>query len=335
MKISLWARVAIAVALLSAAAPAGAQEKIPVILAVPAFSLSFTLGYLAEDLGLFAKEGLAVKQVDMQGLAAINALIAGSSDFSEASGASLTRAAARGQRLLAIAQLSNRAFVQIVLRKSVADEAGFDPAAPLAKRALVLKGRTIGVDSINSVVHAYVRLVAHAGGYDPESIATGVMAPPSMIAAFETKQIDGFAMTPPWPEKPLLDGTAVLVASGPDGDPADLVPFANSVLLTRPEVCEKRKAVCEKMGHAYAAAAIVVRDHPDAALAALEKRFANLDAKTMEASFAIVRKITPVPPAPTLDAIRNNEIYNVDAGLLKPEEQLKSFDGLFTDQYVR
>lgn len=335
MKIRLWARLAIASALLCAAAPIRAQEKTAVILAVPAFSLSFSLGYLAEDMGFFAKEGLAVKQVDMQGLAAINSLIAGSSDFSEASGASLTRAAAHNQRLLAIAQLSNRAFVQIVLRKTIADQAGFDPKAPLAQRALVLKGRTIGVDSINSVVHAYLRLVAHVGGYDPESISTGVMAAPSMLAAFDTKQVDGFAMTPPWPEKPLLAGTAILVASGPDGDPADLVPFANSVLLTRPETCEKRKALCEKMGRAYAAAAVAIRDHPDAALAALEKRFSSLDAKTMEASFEIVRKITPVPPAPTLDAIRNDEIYNVDAGLLKPEDQLKSFDGLFTDQYVR
>jgi hypothetical protein len=48
-----------------------------------------------------------------------------------------------------------------------------------------------------------------------------------------------------------------------------------------------------------------------------------------------LRKVTPVPPAPTLDGIRNNETFNVMAGLLKPEEALKSFDGLFTDQYVR
>jgi NitT/TauT family transport system substrate-binding protein len=333
MTARLTACIAIALALL--AAPVQAQEKETVTLAVPAVSLSFTLGYLAADLGLFDKEGLAVKEVAIQGLGAINSLIAGSSDFSEASGASLTRAAAHHQRLLAIAQLNNRPFVQIILRKTIADKAGFDPRAPLAKRALVLKGRTIAVDSINSVVHAYLRLVARAGGYDPESISTGVMAAPSMIGAFESKQIDGFTMTPPWPQKPLLDGTAILIASGPDGDPADLVPFANSVLLTRPEVCEKRKSVCVKMGHAYAAASYLLRDHPDEALAALKKRFSSLDAKTMEASFALVRKVTPVPPAPTLEAIRNNETYNVEAGLLKPEDQIKSFDGLFTDQYVR
>ena len=28
------------------------------------------------------------------------------------------------------------------------------------------------------------------------------MQPPNMEAAFEAHQIDGFAMSPPWPEKP-------------------------------------------------------------------------------------------------------------------------------------
>lgn len=327
-------RVVIAVGL-CAAVPAVAAEKDEVILAVPALSLSFTMEYVAMDLGFFTEQGVAVKEVDIAGLGAINALIAGSTEFALASGASLTRAAARGQRLLAIAALSNRPFVQIVMRKEVAEKAGFDPHASLAQRALVLKDHTMGVDSINAVNHAYLRVIAGIGGYDPESIPIAVVAASSLPAAFATKQIDGFAMTPPWPEKPLVDGSAVLIASGPDGDPPNLAPMINSVLLTRPEICEKRAATCAKMGRAYARAATVIREHPDQAITVLTKRFPILDQKTIEASFAVLRKITAVPPAPTLDGIRNNETFNVMAGLLKPEEALKSFDGLFTDEYVR
>ncbi|HUZ73969.1 MAG TPA: ABC transporter substrate-binding protein [Stellaceae bacterium] len=328
------ASIAVGLALLGAQ-PALAAGAEPVTLAVPALSFSFTMEFVAQDLGLFAKEGLAVKEVDIAGLGAINSLISGSSDFALASGASLTRAAAHGQRLLDIAALSDRSFGQIVLRKTLAEQAGFDPHAPLAKRAQVLKGRTIGVDSINALNDVYLRLVARAGGIDPDSMRIAVIAPPSLPAAFASKQIDGFSMTPPWPQQPLLDGTAVLVASGPDGDPSNLVPLINSVLLTRHDVCEKRPSICEKMGHAYAAAAEVIRDHPDQAIAVLEKRFPTLNAKTVEAAFAVLRKITPVPPAPTLDGIRNNETFNVMAGLLKPDQALKSFDDLFTDKYVR
>jgi ABC-type nitrate/sulfonate/bicarbonate transport system substrate-binding protein len=237
--------------------------------------------------------------------------------------------------LLAIAELTDHPFVQFVLRRDLAVAGGFDPKAPLAQRALLAKGRVIGADSVNSVVHAYVRLVAIAGGYDPEAIHMAFMAPASMTAAFAAKQLDGFAMTPPWPEMPVLDGTAVMLASGPDGDPPGLLPFANTVLLTRPEVCEKRKSLCEKMGHAFAAAALAIRDQPDAALAALRKRFDRLDPKLMAVSFAVLRKVTPVPPALSAAALANVEAYNVEAGLMKPEEKLKSYDGLFTDAYVR
>jgi len=332
MQNHLWAAMALC---LGAALPAAAADQDNVTLAVPALSLSFTMEYVAQDLGLFAAAGVAVKELDIAGLGAINSTIAGSTDFALASGASLTRAAARGQRLVAIAALSDRPFVQIVLRKELAEQAGFDPKAPLATRALALKGRTMGVDSINAVNHAYLRVVARAGGLDPESIQTAVVAPSSLPATFDIKQIDGFAMTPPWPEKLLTAGTAVLIASGPDGDPPNLTPMINSVLLTRPDTCAKRPGLCDKIGHAYAKAAALMRDHPDQALGVLKKRFPTLDDKTIAASFAVLQKITPVPPAPTLDGIRNNETFNVMAGLLKHEEALKSFDGLFTDQYVR
>jgi ABC-type nitrate/sulfonate/bicarbonate transport system substrate-binding protein len=327
-----WAMLGLS---LSVAAPALAAGPDQAVVAVPALSFSFTMEYVAQDLGLLAKEGVAVKEIDITGLGAINSTIAGSTDFALASGASLTRAAARGQRLLAIAALSNRSFVQIVLRREIAEKAGFDPKAPLAQRALVLKGRTMGVDSINAVNHAYLRVIAGIGGYDPEAIQIAVVAPPSLPAAFQTKRIDGFAMTPPWPEGPLLDGSAVLVASGPDGDPPNLEPMINSVLVTRPEVCAKRQSLCEKIGRAYAAAAKVIRDEPEAAIGVLQKRFPTLDPKTVAAAFAVLRKITPSPPAPTLDGVRNNETFNVMAKLLKPDEALKSFDGLYTDEYVR
>lgn len=329
-------RLSIAIVLAAALAPlgAGAAEKEAVTMTVPAFSLSFSLGYLAEDLGFFAKEGLAVKQLEVQGLAAINAVISGSADFAEPSAASLTRAAARGQKLLAIAALTDQPFVQLVLRKDIAEAGGFDPKAPLQARAQLLKGHIIGVDSVNSVVHAYLRLVARAGGFDPEDVKTAFLSPPSMIAGFEAKQVDGFAMTPPWPEKPILEGTAVMLASGPDGDPP-FVPFANTVLLTRPDVCAKRQPVCAKMGRAFAAAAAVVHDQPDEALAALGKRFSTLDPKLMAVAFEVLRKITPSPPTLSAAALENVDGYNIQAGLMKPEEKLKSYDDLFANDYVR
>ena len=45
--------------------------------------------------------------------------------------------------------------------------------------------------------------------------------------------------------------------------------------------------------------------------------------------------MTPAPPAPVAAELANADRLNVEAGLLKPEERLTSFDGLFTDKYVK
>ena len=215
-------------------------------MAVPVVGLAFSLGYLADDLNLWEKHGVKMKTLEISGIGAMNSVIAGSTDFTQSSGSAITRAAARGQRLMAIVETIDRPSVQIVLRKELA--AGFDPKAPLAQRAALLRGHTIAVDAINSIIHAYVRFLAKRSGFDPEDIRIAVLQPPNMLVALKSKSIDGFAMAPPWVQKPVLDGDAVMVASGPDGDPPDLSPFTNTVVATKPETCAKRKALCEGVG---------------------------------------------------------------------------------------
>lgn len=328
-KIALGFSIALGLGALPAHAAGALQD---VTIALPAVSLSFSTEYIAEDKGFFTKHGIRAKPEEIAGVGAVNAVISGSADFAVPSAVSLTRAAAHGQRLLAIAEILDRAIVQVALRKSLAT--GFDPKAPLAKRAQFLRGRTIGIDGINSVIDAYVRLLAYRGGFTPDDIHIAVMQPPDMEAAFDSGRIDGFAMSPPWPLKPVLEGNAVMLASGPDGDPPDLVPLANTVVLTRPEVCASRPAVCAGVGRAFADAAAFIHDHPKAALADLQHRFSKLDPKLLAASFAVIRKITPVPPVVSRQGLANAETFNVDAGLMRADQKLKSYDGLYTDKYL-
>ena len=104
-------RFAAAAAAVMAVSPPGYAQQAgteDAVLAVPNVALTFAPGYLAEDLGLFAKHGLNVKSVVITGIGSANAVISGSADFAEISGATLTRAAARGQRLLGIVSTLNR-----------------------------------------------------------------------------------------------------------------------------------------------------------------------------------------------------------------------------------
>jgi ABC-type nitrate/sulfonate/bicarbonate transport system substrate-binding protein len=303
------------------------------VMAVPVVGLAFSLSYLADDLHLWEKHGVRMKTVEISGIGAMNSVISGSTDFTQSSGSAITRAAARGQRLLTIVETLERPSVQVVLRKDLA--AGFDPKAPLEKRAQALRGKTIAVDAINSIIHAYVRFLAKRAGFNPEEIRIAVLQPPNMLVALQTKAIDGFAMAPPWVQKPVLDGDAVMVASGPDGDPADMAPFVNTAVATRPETCEKRKALCEGVGQTFREAVALMLDRPDDAFPVLRKRFPQLDEHQLRAAFADIRKITPRSLVVSKAGLENAEIFNVEAGLLKPEEKLKSYDGLFTDAFVK
>jgi len=312
--------------------PALAQDE-EVSLAYPNVAFTFAAAYVAEDAGLFAKHGLKLKPLVIAGPGATNAVISGSADFALASTAVQTRAAARGQRLLSIVNPTDRPVVQIILRKDLAPNV--DLKAPLADRIKLLRGRTLAVDAIGSIIHGYPLMLARRAGFDPNEIRISPMAPPTALAALQTRQIDGFAMSMPWPIGPVLDGSATLIASGPDGDPPDMTPFGNATVITKPETCERRKSVCQKMGRAMTEAVAFLHDRPAAALALLKKRFATLDDKVLAAGFELLRKSSPRPPVTVRAALENGELYNVEAGLLKVEDKLKSYDGLYTDEYVK
>jgi len=327
-----WLTAALASGL--AAAPAEAQLERTTI-AIPAVSFAFTGDYIAEDAHLYEQSGLDVKVQFLAGNAGFNALISGAVDFSFSSGTNLDRAAAKGQRMLAIANMNNLPTWSVVLRKEVTEAAHFDPKAPLAARARLLKGRTMVIDGINSAAHSYLRVIAAAGGVNPDSLTVSALQPQEMLAAFAHHQIDGIALGPPWPQTLVHDGDAVVIASGIDGDPAWLSPIGSSTVITRPEFCVQHKSICAKMGHALAAASRYVHEHPQESLAILEKRFPKTDKAVVAASFEVMRRAMPEVPLVEAKALSNADRINVEAGFIKPEDQLKSYEDLFTNEFLK
>src|SRR5205085_8307083 len=135
---------------------------------LPTPTHSFSSAFNADDAGFYKKESLKLSHRTIVGVGAPNAVIAGSADFTIGTGPVFLRAAAKGQRMLAIANLVDRPLVELVLRKDVADAAGITPTMPLAERAKALAGKTIGIQGVGSIIHAWERLVASRAGLDVE-----------------------------------------------------------------------------------------------------------------------------------------------------------------------
>jgi NitT/TauT family transport system substrate-binding protein len=330
---SLIAIAALAAATAAASPARAASEQTS--LAIPAYVVLFLAEYIAEDQHLWEQQELDVKVQFIAGVGAMNAVIAGSTDFSMSSGGSLTRAASHGQNLLAIANMGNQNGQYIVLRKDIADTVHFDPKAPLAERAKLLKGRTIGIDAVQSVVHSIVRVVAKAGGIDPESVIVAPMQPADTLSAFSRHAIDGFSAGPPWPQQVVTDGSAVIISDGAKGEPKEFSPIGSVMVVTRPQFCVEHRSICVKMGHAMKLAADFIHDHPQESLAILQKRYDKVDSAVLKASYEAVREMTPQPPVPEAAQMANAEGMNIAAGFMKPEDKLKSYDALFSAEFAR
>ena len=314
---------------------APARTQLHTSLALPSITPGFTAIYVAQDRGFWKEQGLDVTVSQIAGVGTINAVIAGSIDFSGSTAGTLIRAAVAGQRMMAMANLTDRPMDEVVLRKDIAVERGFDPAASLATRAALVKGLRIAVDAINTINHGFLRYVARKGGLDADrDVTVAPMQSPTMAAALAAKAIDGFSVSQPWTTAVIVDGAAVRLVSVPAGDFPELVPFGGGIIVTRPDFCRQQRDICMKLGHGIVEAAHFMKDHPAETLAILKPRFGTLDEKTLDAAFQSYRAATPASLAPTAAILASSQNFEINTGLTKPEDKLASFDGMYSGDFV-
>jgi NitT/TauT family transport system substrate-binding protein len=321
-------------ALLGLATVAKAEVEHTSIAQTPAI-MPFLAAYIAEDANIWRDNELDVKVIYLDGVATMNAVIAGSADFALSSSSALTRAAAHGQRLLALAAINNQSGQMTVLRKDLADAAHFDPTAPLAWRARILKGRVMAAGGVGSVADVFLRTIAKAGGVDQSELTISPIGAFELLAAFSRHAVDGFSYSLPYPLQAAAEGTAVVVADGTNGEPKELFPLAAGLLVTRPQICLDHRSLCEKMGHSILAATKFLLERKPEALAILKKRFPAVNDAVLASAFAAVTRMTQSPPSITPIALENGDLMNSEAGFLKPEDKVQSYDGLYTNEFLR
>jgi ABC-type nitrate/sulfonate/bicarbonate transport system substrate-binding protein len=327
--------LAIAALALSPALPAAAAELEHTSLALPTITLGFLSRWVADDEGLWTKEGLEVKVQVIQGIGSTNAVISGSIDFAYASGPTITRATARGQHLVALATQSHESGEYIILRKSIAEAAHFDPSAPLKERGKILKGHRFAVGGAGAIPDVVLRVVARDAGVPVNDVTISPLPPNEAIAAFKRGAVDGFVSGPPFAQIPLVDGTGVIVSDPTKGEPKEYSPVSSGLVLTRADFCPAHRSICEKFMRGVVAALAFMRDHRTETLAIMKKHFGNYSDAVLEASYESMRAIQPNPPITTAQELENGDRLDFAAGFLKESDLLKDYNAIIDNQYVK
>lgn len=316
------------------ALPASAADD-HAVLAIPGVNVLFLVQYVAADAHLWQQQGLDVDVRNIIGVGALNAVIAGSADFSMSSGPSITRANARGQKLTALATAIGQSGQDIVIRKDIAEAEHFDPTAPLAVRARILKGRTFGAGGAAAIPDILLRVVAHDAGIGADELVVAPMQPPEFMAAFQRKAIDGFSNGPPFIQQVVQDGTGVIVTDATKGEPTEFSPVPSALLLAKTEFCPAHVSICAKMVEGVVAALRLIRTDRATALRVMKAHFGTYNDQVLAAAYDMLKDMIPDPPVTSARGLENGDNMNVAAGFMKPEEKLPRYDTLIDNQYVK
>jgi len=331
-----WMRSAVLALAGATLAAASARADSPqVTLALPSVNISFTSLYLAEDLHLWADQGLEVKTMVIPGVGTNNAVINGSVQFAIGSSDALTRAWAHGQHMQAIGAGVKKTMEWVMIRKDIADAAHYDPNAPLAERAKILKGRRIAVTGIGSLPDSVLRSVAADASIRADEMEISTMLPPEIMAAWKTKQIDGFSNAMPYAQQVMADGSGVIVSDPTKGEPTEFFPIAASIVTVRADYCPAHADLCTKFMNGMIAGMKIVVGDRDKTMAEMKKRFPAYDDKVLGMAYDALKDAENLPPRADPKAIENGDRMNIAAGFLKPEEKLKDYQPLIDNSYIK
>jgi ABC-type nitrate/sulfonate/bicarbonate transport system substrate-binding protein len=206
----------------------------------------------------------------------------------------------------------------------------------LAERGRLLKDKTIAIQGVGSIIHAWERFVAARGGLDPENdVRIAPMDPPAMMGALQTKAVDGFATSLPFTTEAVVNGSAMMFASAAQGAAPDLIPFPYGLIMGKPETCKTNREKCVRVVHALAAANRMIHDEPDKALQILSNRFKQMDPAVLSAAWKTVAQAHATNLGVTAPMLATAEKVNIEAKLLDPKDKLGTYDGLYTDEYLK
>ncbi|MQA95377.1 MAG: hypothetical protein GEV11_12275 [Streptosporangiales bacterium] len=246
-------------------AASGGQKTITIASAPNVFLSAL---YVAKDDGLFAKEGLNVKIVEVEsGNDSIAALASGDAQYADVGFEDLAELSKEGDDSVVMAHdILDRVSLTLVMRKEVAERKGVTATSPLRDRLMALKGLKIGITSPGAPTDTYMRYYLSSIGLNPDRDAELVPlgGGSQLLAALEKGQIDAYHLSPPTPYIAAEEGFGTVLIDGPRNPVPELDKFDYTAWATSRQWAEENKETAQAFSRAIAAATQKVKTQHDA-----------------------------------------------------------------------
>ncbi len=257
----------------------------PVTLAISSSTLAYGGLRIAENAGLFSRNGLDARIVVMDsGNAALSAVLGGSAQFAASGPGEVLAARLRGRDMLVVANVYHGLSGSMLLTKAAAAKTGVAPDAPVAQRLRAVSGLSIAEPSPTSAyLHPYKAAAEEVGA----TMRVVYMAQPAMVAALKAGAVDGAVLGSPFAQSAIRNGSSVPWISGPrDELPASVRTASSACLQATAEYNTANKPVIAALRQVLADLAAFLRDKPAEATELLGRAYKTMDPDSLNDAFA-------------------------------------------------
>lgn len=288
----LFKRLVLSLVVFASVTAANAQT-VNLRVTIPANSLFFLPLFAATDLGFFKSEGIEMETIITQGDGPdVDALIAGSAQFTISTPNRLLTAYQQGKPLLATMAVMDRMGIQCFMNKAVSERVGLAEAKTPEQKFAKLKGLTIAGTRPGAFTYLIAVDYLKRAGLEPQKDAKiiGVGAGPAMISAVENGQVDMGCFGSPIVESAVSRGKSVWFINNTAGEDKNYNEFLFQILYVRPEYAKENPQLVRKVvaallrGNNWIATA-----SKEELLVEVKKRFGAVDDATLAQSIENVR----------------------------------------------
>ncbi len=277
MKLQL---IVLLIAIVFAPAPPSVLAQAPVRINWTAVTGAQSGMFMAQQEGLFKKNGLDVELIHIASSSrGIQAILAGEIAFSFMDGANAAQANLKGANLALVAGATNRQVFSLMAR-------------PEFKRIADLKGKKIGITRVGSSTHtSALYALGSAGLKTADYQLLPLLEVPNIFTALAAGQIDAGVMSPPTNARAKKAGFVELMNVAKEGP-----EFVSVAVGTSRSYIKANEDIVRRVVRAYAEGIQIFKTNKPAALRMIQKQLRVTEAEIQEDTYSQFRDYLEYPP---------------------------------------